>query len=271
MAKEMPKLGDRIPAEKFHVSKMNVRAGDPFGESDEDKLLINQLRRRKIIGPFKARSEDGGYGVYVGRRRFLAKKEAGGKHFVVGADCLIEEVSDEEAREASLIENLEVLRREMNPITRAKALNAIIAQSTTGLRGTAGRLRLSPSTLSEWLKVLDLSPKMQEAVSKGDIFYTDALEVARMKLGEELQNELATVAKNEGKEAFKKAVERIPTGKMKRGIKAGTYLILRVPFDKRSKPDMELYEALTKLAEAKEMEIDEYNKWVLREHVKSAA
>lgn len=268
MAKEIAKLGDRISVEKFHVSKMNVRAGDPFGESDEDKLLINQLRRRKIIGPFKARSEGEGYGVYVGRRRFLAKKEAGAKDFVVGVDCLIEEVSDEEAREVSLIENLEVLRREMNPVTRARALNEIIAQSTTGLRGTAGRLRLSPSTLSEWLKVLELSPKMQDAVSKGDVFYTDALEVARMKLGEDLQDELATVAADEGKEAFKRAVERIPTGQKQRGIKAGTYRVIRIMIDARSKPDMELDKEITKRAEAKNMKKDEYVKWFLRENIK---
>lgn len=266
--KELPKAGARIPVEKFHVSEMNVRSDAPFGQSEEDKLLISQLTRGKIIGPFKARPEGDGYGVYVGRRRFLAKKQVGTEEFVVGRDCLIEDVNGEEAREASLIENVELLRKEMDPITRAKALNELIAQSPTGLRGTAGRLGLSPSTLSEWLKVLELSPEMQEAVREGHLFYTDALKVARMKLGKELQSELADVAEEEGVEAFKKELARIPTGKRKRGIPKGTYIILRTTFDKRYKPDMELYKKLEELAEAKEMKIDEYSKEVLKEHVK---
>lgn len=264
-------MGDLVPADKFHVSKTNVRAEEPFGESDEDRLLIANLRRGKIIGPFKARPEGKGFGVVVGRRRFLAKRQTEVENFVVGADCLIEEMSDEEAREASLVENLEILRKEMDPITRAKRLNEIVTHDPVGLRGTARRLGLSPTTLSEWLKVLELSPKMQEAVSEGQLFYTDALHVARMKLGTELQDELSATLKTEGVEAFQKELARYSEHKMKRGIPKGKYVIIRTVFDKYYKPDMETVEKLDKLAEARRMKRDEYSKWVLQEHVKTAA
>jgi len=36
--------------------------------------LTANLRGDKVISPFKARSEGDGYGVVVGRRRFLARK-----------------------------------------------------------------------------------------------------------------------------------------------------------------------------------------------------
>ncbi len=267
--KELVEVGGRIPVEEFHVSLLNVRAGEPFGEAEEDQRLIAQLRQGRIIGPFKARPEGEGYGVFVGRRRFLAKKEGGAKYFVVGADCLIEDVSDEDAREASLIENLDVLRKEMNPITRAKTLNEVISFSAAGLRGTARRLGISASTLSEWLKVLELSPRMQEALAKGLLFYTDALMVARMKLGTDLQDSLAEVLETEGPDAFKEQLARFSKGKMKRGTPKGVYIVLRTTFDKRYKPDIELYEKLTELAKAKNMKLDEYGKWVLIEHVKS--
>ena len=207
--KEFSKVGDRVSVERFHVSPLNVRAEEPFGEAEEDQLLIAQLRRGRIIGPFKVRPEGDEYGVFVGRRRFLAKKEAGAKHFVVGMDCLIEDISDENAREASLIENLKMLQKEMNPITRAKALNEVISFSTVGLRGTARRLGVSASTLSEWLKVLDLSPRMQEVLAKGLLFYTDALMIARMELGTDLQDELAELLETEGSVAFMKELERL--------------------------------------------------------------
>ena len=261
--------GDHVPVEKFHVSSCNVRAGEPFGEAEEDRRLLAQLRRGRIIGPFKARPEGEGYGVFVGRRRFLAKKNGGAKYLIVGVDCLIEDVSDKDAIEASLVENLEIMRKKMNPITRAKTLNEIISFSTAGLRGTARQLGISASTLSEWLKVLELSPRMQEALAKGLLFYTDALMVARMKLGTDLQDELAGVLEMEGPDALKKELIRFSKGGMKRGPHKGAYIILRIAFDKRYKPDMDLHQKLSELAETKNINLDEYCKWVLTEHAKS--
>ena len=269
MAKrELAKLGEQIPAESFHVSELNVRTGHPFGESEEDKALIDQLRQGKIIGPFKARPERDGYGVVVGRRRYLAKKETGAEFFVTGSDCLIEEMSDEEAREASLIENLGILRKEMDPITRAECLNEIVSFSPAGLRATARRLGIPSSTLSEWLKILELSPKMQEVVTKGLLCYTDALRLAKMNIGQLKQDELAQILEKEGAEAFKKELERLAKKKLKRGTPKGKYIILRTTLDKMYQPDMELYEKLKRLAENKKMKLDEYCKHVLTEHVK---
>lgn len=266
----LPSLGEKIPVEKFHVSETNVNYGQPFGESQEDRNLIQNLRNGELIHAFKARPEGKGFGVYVGRRRFLSKKTVGAKFFVVGTDCIINEISDDDARVASWIENLKELRHTMNPLVRAKGLSQILAHSTTGLRGTAGILGLSPSTLSEWLKILELSPKMQEAVGKDLLFYTDALHLARLKLGEAKQDELAEILEKEGLDAFNKAVERISAGKgLKRGIPKDVYYILRVTFDKRYKPDIQLTEKIEKLAKDNNMEVDEYvKKVVLPEHVK---
>jgi len=262
-------MGDRIPVEKFHVSELNIRAGHPFGEAEEDQLLIENLRRGRIIGPFKARPEGDSYGVYVGRRRFLAKKTVGVKHFVVGKDCLIEDVDEEEARVASLTENLRVLQKDLDPVTKAKKLNEIISFSAGGLRATARQLGLKPSTLSEWLKPLELSPKMQEVTAKGTVFFTDALQVAKMNLGTEKQDKLAEIAETEGLDAFKAEVERLQVGIGKRGIPKGKYSFIKITIDTRYKPDLELDEKLTKLAEAKGMEKDNYCKWALSEYVKT--
>ena len=199
----------------------------------------------------------------------MAKKEGGAKYFVVGTDCLIEEVSDEEAREASLIENLEMLRKEMNPITRAKALNEVISFSSRGLRGTARRLGIPPSTLSEWIKVLELGPSMQRALAKGLLSYTDALMIARMELGTDLQDKLAKTLEAREPNLLRGELNRILKGGMKRGAPKGVYVVLRTTFDKRYKPDVELYEKLAELAKGKNAKLDEYCKWILREYVES--
>lgn len=268
MAKmELPKVGDKIPIERFHVSKLNMRADEPFGDAEEDKLLIANLRYGKIVGPFKARLEGDNYGVYMGRRRFLAKKQLGSKQFVVGIDCLIDNVSDEEARVASLVENLDVLRKDPNPITRAHRLAEVIDASPGGLRGAAAQLGLAPSTLSEWLKVLELSPKMQKAVAEGQLMFTHALQVAKMELGKEKQDDLADVLQKDGLDAFQGELARIPTGKMKRGIPGGVYEVERVTWDKRNRKEMLYYEAVKKAAEAKNTKIPDYIKDFIIRHI----
>lgn len=262
------KTGDLVPVEQFQVSPLNVRVGEQFGNSGEDQLLIANLRHGNIIGPFKVRPENGGYGVVIGRRRFLAKKEVGAKHFVAGVDFVIEAMNDEEAVEASLVENLDVFRKMMNPITRAKALNKIIAHSA-GLRVTSRRLGIPASTLSEWLKVLELSPKLQEAIAKGLLTFKDSIKVARLKLGKVRQDLLADTLTTMGLDAFRKEVARLTTGKGKRGIPKGVYEITRVTWDTRNRSEMNSYETLTKAAEQKGMDLPEYMKSVLTRHAET--
>jgi len=272
MAK-LPKMGDKIPAAKFHVSKCNVRYGQPFGKSEKDKILVHQVRtsrNKRLVQVFKARLEGNGYGVFTGRRRFLAKKEVGAKTFTVGVDVIVEDVTEEEAREDSLIENLKTLKEDMNAIARAKQLNELLIIRPDGIRGTARRLGISPATLSEWLKVLELSPKMQDAVAKGSLYFTDALRLARMKIGNKKQDELANTLETEGLDAFQKNLQRLSDKTLKRGIPPGKYEIVRTTFDKYYKQDMALLQEIDRRAEAKHMKRDEWVKWFLSENVKAA-
>jgi len=267
----LPKVGDKIPANKFFVSKTNVRVDEEFGVAEQDETLSQHLVRRDIVQPFIARPEGNRYGVVIGRRRYLGKKRSGVKEFEVGKDCYIKNMTDEEALDASLRENLEIFRKDMNPITRAKALNKVIQLKVTGIRGLARLWRVPNSTLVEWLKVLELSPKMQDVVAKGLIYYVDALRLARLKLGEDLQDKLAETVESEGLDGFRKEMERLQAGRKKRGIPKGKYIILRTVFDRRYKPDIDLWERLEKLAEAKGKKVDEYCKDVLKDHVKAAS
>jgi ParB/RepB/Spo0J family partition protein len=161
----LPKIGDKIPIEKFFVSATNMRVDEPFGESPEDKALIEHFKSTGIVQPFKARPEGDGYGVVVGRRRFLALKEAGVKEVTVGQHVWIEEMSDEEAMDASLKENLEDFHRTPDPVTRAKAISTYLSKLPTGLRGLARAWGISHSTLSEYLKILSRAREICRATN----------------------------------------------------------------------------------------------------------
>lgn len=261
-------LGDRISVDKFHVSRANVNYGEPFGDSEEDKKLIANLRAgKKIVQPFKARPEKDGFGVYVGRRRFLGKKEAGFKIFVVGDDCLIKDVSAEEAEEASWTENIREFQKGMNCITRAKRLNRMVSRSPGGLRTTARRMGMPASTLSEYMTVLQLTERMRQVLAKGLVTFSDGLRMVRMKLGEALQDDLAELLESEGLEAFKKELARVAAGKERRGIPAGVYDIDRLVWDRRNRNEMDRLKIVDKAAEKKGMTRPEYEKDFIMRHI----
>jgi ParB-like chromosome segregation protein Spo0J len=268
---ELSRSGDCIPADKFFVSKMNVRVEEAFGDTDEDQALLKHLQWRDIVQPFIARPEGNRYGVVIGRRRFLAKKKSGVKEFDVGKDCWIREMIDEEALDASLRENLALFRAELNPIARAKALANLIGAKLIGLRGLARLWRLPVSTLSEWLKILELSPRMQAVTANGLLYYTDALKVARMELGTELQDKLAEFLEIDGYDAFRNELARLQTGKGKRGIPKGKYWIDRIVWDKRNLKEQKYYEILAKVVEAKETTVSEYIKNFIIAHIEEIA
>jgi len=135
------------------------------------------------------------------------------------------------------------------------------------LRGTARRLGIPASNLSEWLKILELSPKMQEAVARELMGYTEAMKLARMRLGVELQDKLAEVLENEGVEVFWKELSRLSTDKMKRGIPKGVYEIDRIMWDKRNREEMGCHEIVRKVARAKGMKTPDYIKDFVTRHI----
>ena len=270
MEKALPKIGDKIPINQFFVSKINMRVDESFGESPEDQALIEHFRRTGIVQPSKARPEKNGYGVVIGRRRFLALKESGLKELTVGQHILIEDMTDEEGMDASLKENLQEFQRTPDPVTRAKAISAYLSKLPTGIRGLARAWGISHSTLSEYLKILELNPAMQKVVQEGTVSFRDALATARTELKDEQQTELAEAAENKGVDAFKQDLARLMAGKGKRGLPAGVYIVIRSIFDKRGE-DLKYYKALQKLAKENDLEIADYAKKVIIDHVKSVA
>jgi ParB/RepB/Spo0J family partition protein len=270
LKRALPKIGEKIPIEKFFVSAANMRVEEPFGESPEDKALIEHFKSTGIVQPFKARPEGEGYGVVVGRRRFLALKEAGLKELTVGQHVWIEDMSDEEAMDASLKENLEEFHKTPDPITRAKAIKAYLERLPLGIRQLSRSWGMPHSTLSEYLQILNLNPEMQKVVQKRLISFRDALAAVRLGLEDEQQKKLAEKAEKEGAEAFKQELARAMTEKGKRGIPAGVYFVIRSIFDKRNEEDIKYYEALQRLAQQNNMDVADYTKKVIIEHVKTA-
>ena len=254
-----------IPVEKIYVSPLNVRVDEEFGDPEDEALKAN-VQATGIKQPITVRPSGDRYEVILGRRRFLSIKDT-----VKEVPCIVrEDWDDVEALKASLIENLEIFRKSLDPIKRGEALKKLIEITGSGGRGDLSRFArevgIPKATLSEYIRILDLNPRMREIVSKRVVPFRMALKVAVMDLDDEEQNRLAEIAEEKGAEEFKKEVERLKAGRGKRGAPPGL-LVVRLVFDPRNEEEKAWFEKLKAICEEKNMDMTEYVRNLIVEHI----
>jgi len=274
---DLPKAGDKIPTENFHVSKSNVRFDVPFGLTEKDKQLEDNLKFNKIKIPIHARPEGDGYGVYIGKGRLEGRRKYT-THLIVGEEVLFFDISEEEARIASFIENNEYLKKNMDSITYAENLNRIVTGSGGKLRATARRLGIAASTLSEYLTMLEGLPstKIRSVIRKYGVPFRgkgggdphSAFGLAKLNLGKERLDELAEVAEEDGIQALWQQIDFMVTGKQKRGLPKDAYDVYRVTWKKANKFERQYSENISLAAKNKEQTEVEYIKRFLIDHMK---
>lgn len=248
---------EMIPLDRISISAFNVRAEEYFGD-EEDQELVESIGSLGVLQPIIVRQVGDMYELTAGRRRFFSAKENG----LTEIPCIVMDVHDDEALDISLSENL--FRKDLDPVTIGRALKRRIDSS--GIRPTdyAKKLGISRSTMSEFLRMNDLSPEMQNEVQAGTVTFSDALKVARMNLPPGKETALAKEAREGSSNSFKKTLDRIATEQEKRGAPRGL-LIVRISWGHES-PE---YSKLKKFAESEGMDLSEYCQKILSEHIKS--
>lgn len=248
---------ETIPIEELRISDLNVRAHEGFGD-EEDAELVKNIESLGILQPIVVRKVGDFFEVDVGRRRFLSAKELG----MTEIPCVVRESSDEDSMDASISEN--VFRRAVDPVTLGRWLKMRLAKGDMSMSEYARRIGKAKSTLSEWLRMTDLTVEMQEQVKAEAVPFTYALKVARMELSPEEERDLAREAAEGGFGAFKDKIDGLSASRETRGAPKGL-LILRISFGQKSKD----YNRLKSLAKAKEMELSDYCMDVLKAHIKN--
>jgi ParB family chromosome partitioning protein len=144
--------------------------------------LIYPLLVRKID---KSGSFEPLYEVIAGERRFRALEMLGESE----APAIVKEVSDRQALELSLIENLQ--REELNPIEQALAYQRLGEEFQITQEEIASRVGKDRATIANTLRLLKLAALVKEELKQGSI----TLGHARALLGLETQERQATLAK----------------------------------------------------------------------------
>jgi ParB family transcriptional regulator, chromosome partitioning protein len=118
-----------------------------------------------VITPIRVRKEVKRFVVVDGEHRLRAVQLAGGKT----VPCIIEEgaLTKADILARQLIANCQ--RADLNPIDKARGIKDLM--EATGMNGSAAatHLGLSNSAVTEHVKLLSLSPEIQEKIASGEI------------------------------------------------------------------------------------------------------
>ena len=138
---------------------------------DEAKLaeLAGSIASSGVIQPIAVRPlKEGRYTLITGERRLLASRKAGLKTI----PAVIREVSDVQAMEMTIIENLQ--RADLNPMEQARAFHRLSSDFHMTQEQMAIRTGKERSSVTNFLRLLRLPEMLQESVEKGDLTFGHA-------------------------------------------------------------------------------------------------
>ena len=174
---------DRVEIKRIHPSRNALRAS--MGPLEE---LAASIREKGLLEPIVVRPADGGFEVVAGNRRLEACKRLG----LRSIPCHVADLSDREAFEVSLVENIQ--HETMNAIDEARAFKRYVDDyGYGGISELAEKIGKSQGYVSNRIRLLSLpkgvkeevirrriSPSVaQELVSAGDGADDEIVEIIR--------------------------------------------------------------------------------------------
>lgn len=134
----------------------------------EDKLneLAESIRATGVVQPVILRpSRDGRFHLIAGERRWLASKRAG----KTTVPAIIRQVSDEQAMEITIIENLQ--REDLNPMEQARAFERLSREFGLTQEQISTRTGKDRASIANFIRLLRLPQVVQDAIEAGALSF----------------------------------------------------------------------------------------------------
>lgn len=152
---------DNVSRETFiNINKIEPNQFQPRCKFEEDALqeLADSIKVHGVIQPLVVQKKGEMYEIIAGERRWRASRLAGLKEVPV----VVKEYSDNEVFEIALIENIQ--REDLNPIEEALAYQKLIQEYKLKQDEVAERVAKSRVAVTNSLRLLKLSSKVQQMI-----------------------------------------------------------------------------------------------------------
>ena len=154
------------PASTIPLSQIESCRAQPRKSFDQEKLeeLADSIRQHGVIQPLTVRKLSSGYyQIIAGERRWRAARMTE----LTEIPAVVIEADDQKAMELAMIENLQ--REDLNPMEEAEGFRALVANYGMTQEEAARRVGKSRSAVANAMRLLDLSPTLQELVTDGQL------------------------------------------------------------------------------------------------------
>ena len=147
------------------LSQIRANQYQPRTSFDQKKLeeLAESIKKHGVIQPVLVRKDGKGFELVAGERRFRAAKLAKLKKIPV----VVSNISDVQSLEIAILENIQ--REDLNPLDVAKGYQRLKDEFGYTQEAVAKSVGKPRSSVANSLRLLTLSPKIQDEIDKGAI------------------------------------------------------------------------------------------------------
>jgi ParB family transcriptional regulator, chromosome partitioning protein len=163
----------------------------PRTQVNEDQLaeLAASIAANGVVQPILVRPQaNGRFQLIAGERRWLASKKAG-KETV---PAILRQVSDEQAMEITIVENLQ--RADLNPMEQARAFDRLSREFHMTQEQMAVRTGKDRASVSNFLRLLRLPSTVQSRVESGELTFGHARTLLALDGAEEIEKAAQRIA-----------------------------------------------------------------------------
>jgi ParB family chromosome partitioning protein len=165
---------EQIEMKMIRPSQFAIR--DNFQRSHPDcETLVNSIREHGLLQPILIRPLEHGFEIVAGHRRFQACRTLRWRFI----PCKIRELSDKQAYEIQLTENIQ--RKSMDPIEEAEAFRRyIIDFGWGGVSELARKIGKSEEYVSHHMQLLKLPDEIKHKIMDNSLKVSQAIEIVQV-------------------------------------------------------------------------------------------
>jgi len=164
-APEEEQIKENDTLKNLNITEVEPNREQPRKHFDQEALeeLAESIKEYGLIQPIVVTQKDGYYSIIAGERRWRASKMAGLKEI----PAIIRDDDEKVNSEISLIENMQ--REDLNPYEKALGIRTLIDNYELSQEEVAKKLGKGRSTIANWVRVLNLEPRVLEMAKNGKL------------------------------------------------------------------------------------------------------
>jgi ParB family chromosome partitioning protein len=166
-------LDDLAPGQYQPRTKMHKSTLEELSQSIKEQGVLQPLVVRRLAS--------GRFEIVVGERRWRAAQLAG----LATVPAIIRALNNDETAKIALIENLQ--REDLNALDQARGLLRLQREFNLSQEELAGSVGKSRSAVTNLLRLLNLSPEVQEFLAEGKIEMGHARSLLTLEAEDQLQ------------------------------------------------------------------------------------